>query len=84
MPDGRVVKHEIRNDPTPTAHQTCLLFLNFEPEISGFSYRKFWVIEKDHLKPVYLDDVQLGSKSTVAGKPLSDVVSLLEETLNKR
>ncbi len=83
LPDGKVVKHEIRNYPTPELNQRCLFFLTYDPELNAFSCRKFWLVEKGLLRPMFAEDIALGLESTITGKPVASVISLLEEKLNR-
>ncbi|MBI2688672.1 MAG: hypothetical protein HYX27_20405 [Acidobacteria bacterium] len=83
LPNGKVAKHNILNDITPRRHQTCLFFLTSESELEGFSYRNFWLIENGLMRPAYPEDLALGSRSTIAGRPASDIIALLAAQIKK-
>lgn len=81
LADGRVAKHDIRNDVTPTLNQRCLFFLTYLLDLEAFDYRKYWLVEQDTLRAAFPEDLALGAGSVIAGKPLSTVVSLLEQQI---
>ena len=81
--NGKIVKHDIRNDVTPKLRQKCIFFLTYERGLKAFTYRKFWLIENGVLRPAFPEDIALGSRSVITGKPFSIVASLLERQINQ-
>ena len=83
LPSGRTVNHDIRNDVRPKLHQKGIFFLTYQRELKAFTYRKFWLVENGVLTPAFPEDIALGSRSVITGKPLSVVASQLEKQINQ-